>query len=207
LEKGTWGIVADHEARVYTLEGKFLGRVNAGSLVTILRKAKSGSKQFAVCRSKADPDPFLMAEEDLHVYAGSFEGASTESLGMCVRYAELAAEKARIEKDIAKTGRTDNPHHPEYKVAKHAYVSYWKKVKELTRLREEADSSDRIRYGDELRELKGEDIRVGQAYEAAKQRYEQWNAAHPAAGDPRIRKLQDEIERLEARITGANEGS
>jgi hypothetical protein len=198
---GHWAIVASHDARLYDVAGKNMGPATVGSLAIVKRQAKSGKKQMLVCRGQKDAKPFILAKADVILYPGSPEGLSDTHRGLIVEFARLSADRDQLEKKLRSGIRSDNPHGKAFASAKSEYVTFWKTVKRLRKQREDTRGDAHMEAADELRKMKGQDIRIGQAYEQGKQRYEAWNSAHPPPSTiPELTRLDEKLEIVQAQI-------
>jgi hypothetical protein len=93
-----------------------------------------------------------------------------------------------------------NPHEREYQAAKKAHADYWRKVRAIQAAWESAEGAKRIELGDTLRGMKGEDIRLGQALEAARRKVAAWEQTHGTAqARATLRELEAELARLGSR--------
>ncbi|MDA0577432.1 MAG: hypothetical protein O3B24_04970, partial [Verrucomicrobia bacterium] len=186
--------------------GKFLRNITAGAEVAITGVRDSTAGRMAECRvgtlASAD-DLVLIRSADLNVYPGALDTVSPIQISRYRLYAKLQGELQTVTKEKTSTERRDNPHWNAYQSTKANYDTYWQRVKELTENRDKASDDERMKWGDELRRLKGEDIRIGKAYEAARDQYKAWNAAHPtpvASSSPRAVALQKSLQSLRASL-------
>ena len=116
--------------------------------------------------------------------------------------ATLIAEIDHLRADQAKARMKDNPFKPAYDAAAASYNAYWAKVKQLQDKHRTATGEARVRLADDLKRMKGEDVRVGKALEDAKKKMTDWqdkNGAAPVT-DPRIKSLQDQLAGLQVQI-------
>jgi hypothetical protein len=89
-----------------------------------------------------------------------------------------------------------NPFGEQYVSTKREYIQYWRTVKHLQDTRDNSGGAKRMEAADELRRLKGEDIRVGNAYQEARKKYAAWNASH----QDEIGPIRSEVDSLEAEL-------
>lgn len=68
----------------------------------------------------------------------------------------------------------ENPYAEEYAAAKAAYEEYWRLVRELTAKRDAASGAERIRYSNQLREMRAENTRLSNALQAAGKKFKNW---------------------------------
>ena len=154
-------------------------------------------------RRRSDSEAKMPTGNAPHVSrpAGALSGTETRE-SLLARRAEIMAQ---IE-TLAQGGgpdRSGNPHADAYEQAKLAYDRYWKKANALQAKWESAEGGDRMRYFDELRSLKGEDIRVGKAYERAKANYEAWKRQNPEPPSTAISHralLQSELAKIDRKL-------
>lgn len=133
--------------------------------------------------------------------------ATEQRNNLLARQAELTAEIDRIKRKLSATPRAQNPYAQEYASAKAAHSRYWKKVRELQKKRDSAADADHVRYSDELRKMKGEDIRLGLALEAAKKQYVAWNADHTKiSSNVELHALESELENIKRQLHAIETG-
>jgi hypothetical protein len=117
----------------------------------------------------------------------------------------LAAEIDKLKQSVV----TRNPFGEAYVSTKREYVQYWQKVKRLQDARDNSGGAERMEAADELRALKGEDIRVGNAYHEAKKKYAAWNASHAAEIGPirsKVAALEAELALVRGSLKGHEKG-
>jgi hypothetical protein len=100
--------------------------------------------------------------------------------------ADTAVARTQPKKDRrhASSRQRENPYRDEYVAAKRRYVRFFKKTKELRLKRDRASGSTRVKYEDQLRQLKRKGIRLQQKYEAAARRYKEWEKKHSESAGP-----------------------
>lgn len=201
-----WGIVIADGANSYDTNGKYIADVPSGTVVDIrqIKAIKAGT--FAVCsKPQKDDNLFLMRTRALDIRTGGSDRVSNKEMALLVKRAKLAAQ-LKILKEEAQLEyiRSNNPFPEEYEIARKAYLDYWKKVKNLQAKRDSSTSETRMKCGDELREMSGRNIELGQAYKDAKRRYDDWNLNHTSGEDPfetsDIVNLKAELEGVKAKL-------
>ena len=88
-------------------------------------------------------------------------------LELCVRSANLEAEKRKLETELADI-YNGYPHYKTYVKGRKDYIAYWKRIDELKRLREDTSDGERMGVEDELRTLKQNEYSIGSADHDAK---------------------------------------
>ena len=88
---------------------------------------------------------------------------------------------------------------------KQQYDAAAERAKGLTRQRDGAQGTQRMKLGDELRRLKEDEMRMRRQIEALTRQYEAWKQAHPVATadparDPQVRELAAQIESLRRQL-------
>lgn len=200
-EKPRWGITRNAKARVYDLSGKYLRTIPAGVVLRIDGIRKSSAGLMALCSGMQDTRlaaPVLLKAADLELDDRELDTVNAGELA-------LRSERGKLVASLEEARKAPNPRNPfasEYATIKAKYLAYWKRVKDLQKKRDNSAESDHVAYADELRQLKGEDIRIGQAFEAAEKNYKDWNAAHPeaAASNPAIRALETDLAEIDTQI-------
>ena len=176
-----WGVVNSPSTRVYSNSGKFLFRASSGALTEIAKILKTPSGEFAYCHlhlGNKDFEHVLIRTDDLAIRPGPLAKADEEQRRLLVQLSEITQKIEDRQTLLIEQARNKNPHAREYFAVKSSYQTFWKNVKALQAKRDKATGSDHVRFSEELRKLKGDDIRLGQSYEAAKKDFDAWNARH-----------------------------
>lgn len=174
-----WAVIKQPNAPAYDTSGKFLKAMQPGTMLDVVNLVKTTREGLALCSALAgDNSPaatFLMRCQDISIYYGDIKKIADDDRKLFRKEAELAAGIVTLRaKLVASTIDSQNPYAAEYKAAKAAHEAYWAKVRVIQKKRDEARSGDdKMKYADELRQLKGEDIRLGTALETAKKNYDQ----------------------------------
>lgn len=177
-----WGIIRSQEAKVYSTQGKFLARIAAGAMLDIRDMIEAEAGVFARGSLYGATNNFtdaLVATNDLEIRVGAYSTVPAREKELRGAEARLLSELALHRAGGAKYMRKDYPMTAEYLRIRQEYLDYWKKVRALQAQLAGTEGPGRMRIEDSLRMMKGEDVRVGQAYEKAKLEYEQWNQANP----------------------------
>jgi tetratricopeptide (TPR) repeat protein len=178
-----WAVVKRPEIRAYDMKGMSVASFKSGSIVEISEIRKAADGELAVCRVVDPPfatSPVYMRVVDLNVVNGIYASVSEEEKTLRIRESTLMADIMRLTASLAESHDKDNPHAAEYQRARARYDAFWKKVNELSAKRDNSTGGERMRAIEELREMKGEDITVGKALEAAKKKCDEWTKSHPA---------------------------
>lgn len=193
-----WGVVNSPGSRAYSRKGKFLRRLDPGTVVDVAQVVPTDKGRFAVCdvfyENRRIPGIAIKTSE-LALYEGALSSVSKTRLKLLTRQATLEARIEDVKKKL-KTGlRKDNPHVAPYAAARDAFGAYSDKVRVLRRRFETATGPEREKLSDELRALKPPGIRMQREYEATRKQYETWNAQHPidTARNPELLRLEAEL--------------
>ena len=184
-EGPNWGVVRVHEARSYTMKGKSRSRLNAGTAVAVLAQRKTSLGECLECKAfPAGPSQprFLLLKDDLMLFGGTPDDIPVEAQDLLIEKARTLADLEKLEEDAQKAALMKNPYYQSYQTARADYLDYWKKVKALQAQRDAGQGNAQVEAEDQLRMMKGEDIRVGAAFKKSKATYEEWQRLHP--GDP-----------------------
>jgi hypothetical protein len=177
-----WGVVVALDAKVYSLQGKCQAHVGAGTLLDIRDVVSANAGTFAragVITSSNSFDDVLVAMADIEVRSGSLGELRTKERELYIAQARVTAELERHGSDCTKYVRKDSPLGDEYISARQHYVELVKAGRALMAKREAATGIERMRCEDELRQMKGEEVRSLQKYEKAKRQFEEWSRANP----------------------------
>jgi|GEM_PF-5606708 len=201
-----WAVVNTPRTPIYNTQGKFICRLEAGSLLEVSDFLTCADGKFALCRPKdmsTCPDTVLVPVDHLDFGHRSLDDAAAR------RELELLVARARLKLQLAPqtTGsvtniRWENPYASGLAAARSEYQAYWKIVRELQQKRDAANGEERMRCQDELARLRGLDRTLAHAYKAAKEKYDAWNEAHPgeSLNADRIRQLENQLARINAEL-------
>ena len=205
-ETNRWGIVRSAETKVYSRKGKFLARVVAGSTLDICDMIEAEAGVFArgsVYGLTNSFDDVLVATNDLEIRVGAYRDVSAQEKDLRSAEARLLVELALHDAGLPKYLRKDYPMMTEFLRIKQEYLDYWKKVRALQDQLNGTEGPGRMRIEDSLRLMRGDDVRLGQAYEAAKGAYEEWRRATPEpSGQEKIEidALGQELARIRSEL-------
>ena len=195
-----WGVVKVTEAKVYDKRGKFLSDVAAGTTLDISDLIKADAGMFALARVISPSNTFeeaLVATHDIEIMAGALDAVREREKELRCAKARVMAELALRQGNGAKYLRKDNPMAEEFSCIRQRYVDYLKSARALKAKREAAQGAERMRIEDQLRVMKADDVRYGMTYKTAKQKFDDWNKAHP---EPTGLE-KDEIDALKEQMT------
>jgi len=201
-----WAAVRTPNAPSYDISGKFLKAIPAGHILDVANIIKTSREELALCSmTSGNPAPaasFLMRVSDLSVYFGNVRKLGESEHRLFRREAELTLGISALRKKLASTAiDSQNPHAAEYREAKQAYDAYWAKVRDLQKKRDSATADNKITFSEELRKLKGEDIRVGMALDSAKKKYDQSaNNVTTGVKSPELDSMESELSDVRDRI-------
>ncbi|OGV61385.1 MAG: hypothetical protein A2283_00850 [Lentisphaerae bacterium RIFOXYA12_FULL_48_11] len=204
-----WSVVKTQNAPAYDTSGKFLKAMPVGTMLDLANVIKTTREELALCSvasgGNSPAATFLMRCNDLAVYFGDVNKIPEEDQKLFKKEASLDASIVALRAKLAASSiDSQNPFSAEYKAAKQAHEAYWAKVRAVQQKRDNASNSDdKMRYSDELRQLKGEDIRLGMALETAKKKYDQATTTASAnikspELDAMISELADVRERIKS---------
>ena len=200
-------VVRGTNTRAYDLSGRFLRVIPAGTVVEIETFRNSNVGAMAVCRSTAADS----SSQQFLILTGNLDLVTAQNGGAAEREKELRVLRACLEAELAalKDINSANPHAGEYAAAKKAYDDFWNAVRELQAKRDAAVGEKRMRYSDELYKLKGRSVEVGQRYEAARKKYEEWQrtTAGDKADDPRVVHLRARLAEVESELSALVSGN
>lgn len=203
-----WGLATTHEARSFTDKGKPRARIAAGTALLIFEKKKTSLGACLRCASTSSPTlRFLVFMDDVMQFGGNPEDIPLPIQNTLVEKATTLADIKKLESDAEKAHRKNNPHYGKYQAAKADYVHYWKKVKSLQAARDSGTGNGHVGAEDELRALKGEDVRIGEAYKSEKTKFDAWVKQNPTpsiSNSPRYQLLRTRLDDVDARLTASS---
>lgn len=177
-----WGVVVAPDTGTYSLSGKYLGRLDPGTLVEITSIKETKAGQVAVCKAPSNGDAraqsVLIRTKNMDICDGALADADENEKRLRVREAQLVHLIATKRNEYVVNLDENNPYTAEYTTVKKEYLAFWRKVKDLTAKRDSATGDRHVYYSDQLRMMKGEDVRLGSAFESIKKKYEEWNITH-----------------------------
>lgn len=192
-----WGVVQEPTTRIYTLKGKFLRRIEAGSCVEFTHTIRSrDGEEYARARimPNRSGQEILVPLSALGIVEGPFADASELEKTLRVRRARLLSNIIENDRARAKRLNPANPYARRYEAARKEYLAFWQRVDDL---KTAAKGPNRAQALDELRQMKakGDDIRLGDAYEKSKTDYHAWEHDHPHSPTPdsRMAALQNQL--------------
>ncbi|MBN2301061.1 MAG: hypothetical protein JXN60_00960 [Lentisphaerae bacterium] len=193
-----WAIVKTPEASAYTIEGKYVRKIPAGTFLEINELKNSRNGTLAVCTLSDDDknmSDIVVRSRDLHIRFGILSNLSKSERALYLKETQLMTRIDAFKANLLSTGAKNNPHAVEYANIKEEYSRYWKKVEALTEKRDKSSGEDHVKYSDELRKMKGDDIRLGQTFESAKKRYDDWNMLNASSSNSsELASLQAELD-------------
>lgn len=200
-----WGVVKSAGASAFNKSGRFMHKIDPGTLVEISETKKLGKEKLVVCtvhyNGRKIPD-VLMRTRDFNIRPGSLSQVSEEEKNLRAREVQLFLKIKERKNRLAAAQVRHNPYTKKYTAAKVAHKKYWEKARELQAKRDSARGADHVRYEDQLRKMKGEDIRLAQDIEEAKKKFDAWKARHARIpdSDPKIAALEAELEDVQSRL-------
>ncbi|MDI6775170.1 MAG: hypothetical protein QME60_07235 [Verrucomicrobiota bacterium] len=206
-QPGYWAVVRGADTPTYNRTGKFLRALSPGTPVDILDIQNTKAGQVAVCKvlyTGIEVNDVVILAKDLDIRPGSLGSADPKEKNLRILYAQILGQIKEREAELAEGASQKNPHYAEYRRIQQEYLAFAHRAEELTRKRDEATGALKMEYVDQLRAMKGEDIRLGQAYKAAKQKRQEWNrqnaasaSAGSSSGDPQISALRIKLSDIE----------
>jgi len=200
-----WAVILTPQAKAYDKAGKYLRRLPAGTVLDLSGTLKSGAEELTVGHvfpSAPDAAPVVVRSRDLDLHRGSVKRVSDRERALSIHRAELLAKLQNVQSSSSGQLRRENPYVDDLRKTRKAYKDYWNKVNDIKAKWDTSQGEDHIAYGEELRKLKGQDIRIGMAYEQAQENYDEWNTLHPPTSrdNARAAALQAELARVKEQL-------
>lgn len=209
-----WGCLRT-TAKGYDASGTFIRDLPPFTVVDVSgTKSSPTVGELAVCKVTGEDgsiSELLVPLKTMDLRTGPLSSAKEESKALWMQRTKLLAEIDQLKADQLKNGMKNNPFKPEYDAAFAAYSAYWAKEKQLVSQHQKATGEARIKLADDLKEmkLKGDDARLGRAYEEAKKKMNEWqdkNAAKAPEADPKVKALEEQLATLQAQIIAMDIG-
>jgi hypothetical protein len=208
IDGPNWGLVTTHEARSFTDKGKPRARIAAGTALLVFEKKKTSLGVCLRCASTSSPTlRFLVFMDDVMQFGGNPEDIPLPIQNTLVEKSTALADIRKLESDAEKAHRKNNPHYGKYQATKADYVLYWRKVKSLQASRDAVSGNGHVGAEDELRALKGEDVRIGEAYKSEKTKFDAWVKQNPTpsiSNSPRYQLLRTRLDEIDARLAASS---
>lgn len=203
-----WGVTLQH-APFFEKDGKRRAEaLPGGTLVEQIAATSSSKGEMALCRiwrGSGWAGPFLVATADLVRFPGGRDEVDADELDVLLRYAELNARAEERKKELTRLSVDANPHAAPLRRLKEAYDAARTEAERLTRERDTARGTERIRLGDALRRVKDQEPRMRRDLESLARQYEAWKSSHAApaadpAQDAQVLAIQAQMQALRPRL-------
>ncbi len=202
-----WGVTSVESARAYSRDGKFLGRLPAGTPVEVtdIRQSKKGDLSECTLGSSVAgmPAQVLLRSRDLTTWRGALADVSPQERQLRASQASIQATIASRVDALAENHAKRNPNQQSYQTALTEYRALYKRSTELTKLRDSSTGVKRQQAANELKQMKGKAAAVARKYEAVKIEYETWKRNNPPPlpdDDQTIHRLRKRHESINAEI-------
>jgi hypothetical protein len=206
-QNAEWGVTKNGNVRAYSLAGKFLGRIPAGTLLDVGEARQTKAGYLADCSPGTPiagmPTRILIRSDDLMTWRGALEDVSQQERQLRARQANIEATIKARTKTLAELHEKRNPSRQTYESALAEYRGLYKRSEELKKIRDAETGIKRQEAANELKQMKGKVAAVSRRYEAAKLDYEAWKRNNPPASageDGTIRRLQQERDAIDTQI-------
>lgn len=201
-----WAIIKTPRAKTYGRTGKFLMRVQHGTIVGICRIKENIDGDLALCRMTEggkQRDVYIRTH-DLAIQSGPPDHASEAEKTLRVRKVELEADiELRRSEQLKRS-----PYYQEYKEALDAYLEFGERVTALRAQRDAARGADHMAVSDELRKLKNDGAHLKIAHDQSKAKLVRWRDQQKSglSSDPTVRRLQGELAQVNEQIRRIEQG-
>lgn len=192
-----WGVVKTDDTPVFNRAGQLLRRMSAGTLLEVTGNQKAKNEQLLICNIEYEGalvTNVLIREFNAQLKSGNYQAASDDEKQLMSQIGQIVAKMAVLKRNKIANDQSNNPYIKEYLSVKEESSMFWAKVNDLTKKRDNSTGDDFVRYSDELRLLKGDDIRLAASLEKAKKNYLAWQSSHPQTEDPAIRNLREQLD-------------
>lgn len=204
-----WGVITAAKAGVYTKKGKRIGDMQAGDIIEVIDVVSTKAGTLAVSEipdEHGNVQELVIKLSNLQLRPGGLATANPEEVDLRVARGKLLARMDTRRAEIHAARKSRNPHAPEYERQKKKYNDFWDRVKDLQARRDKATGASHVKYADELRQMKGQDVELANKYNAIKEKYKAWMDANKGHGDDEITDrvlsgLMEELAELEIEIS------
>ncbi len=202
----TWAVVNSNQAPHYDRSGRNRGNLPSGTMLSVQDiKNNRGVELIIGQRLGLSPTSplILVRKSDVMLLGGDPAAISNQEKQLRANQARLQADISERENEFRNALRSDNPHADDYNKALAAYRAYSSEVRDLQQKRDAASGPSRMDYADKLRMLLRDGAELKDAHDAAKARYEQWNAANPprdAGRDETLESYRRQLAEIEAEL-------
>jgi len=176
-----WAIVRTDGAGVYDNSGNFIQKVTRGTLIEIdeIRDSRSGQivSGSLYFRSNQKPD-VVMRTKDLTLKRGLLFELDEQTLNSLLKRAELTRRISEEEESARARFTASNPYAAEFESARKEYLEFEARAKDLTEKHKTATGTEREKYFEELRIMKGKGIALTSKLKEIKAKYSEWIQAN-----------------------------
>ena len=178
-----------------------MSKAAAGIFVDISKTTQTKIGTLAVCKLRSGTT-VLIKTADLEIYKGKLDDANGKKKSLISRKYRLLSKIDARTKILITKANSANPHKNALDSVKKEYNEFWKKVQTLQAKRDKASGEEHMNISDELRQMKGADIRLSQKRDEIQKQYNAWkrNNARPPTDDKETNRLKLELAGLEKQI-------
>ena len=181
-----WGVIKVSEGHAYEVNGKFRQSLPAGTIVDVRDVRDTSAGRLAICRLTDAVGPsILVPENELDLHPGRYSDASPAERRLRSRRAVVMARIEKARQAATPPGPAEdwlskaNPHADAYRKAKGELDALQRRAADVQARWDKATGGERMKYADELREMKTEQVRLETACRQVRSKAEEWAAAHP----------------------------
>ncbi|MFC1496848.1 hypothetical protein ACFLS1_00055 [Verrucomicrobiota bacterium] len=197
-----WGVVKSSGANAYNESYKFLRKIAPGTLVEVSETKTVSKENLALCsvhhNNRLVPNIYIRAE-NLDLRSGSLDTANPEEKKLRSDQSKVAAQLRTLLKEQQAFIKSNNPYAEEYETSKKTYNEFWKKTEILQKKRDSSTGAERIEIADELRRMKGKNIKLVDDFKSAKKKYSDWNAKK-LTDNPKFASLKSELSKIQSEL-------
>jgi len=199
-----WAIIKKSGAKTYSSAGKFLQRINLGTIVHVCEIRTNAKGDLALCKLDlgSSKNRVYIRTRDIEMQSGAFSQITETEKTLRIKKVRILSEidKKRLQ-DLMKS-----PCYAEYQRASETYKAFYVKGKQMTARRNAARGAEKIKYSDELQRMKNEGAALIRDLNSAKKKMTTWQHTYGGAGNPAIARLRKDLVLAEQQIRDIEQG-
>ncbi|MCK5849410.1 MAG: hypothetical protein KAH23_00740 [Kiritimatiellae bacterium] len=199
-----WAIVKKADTKTYSSTGKFLQRINLGTIVYIYEIKTNSDGDLALCALNPDSskDRAYIRTRDLEIQSGTISQITETEKTLRIQRVHILSEidKKRLQSLMK------SPCYAEYQRASDTYKAFYVRGKQMTAKRNAARGAEKMEYSDELQRMKNEGAALMRDLNGAKKKMTTWQHTSNIAGNPAIALLRKDLIQVEQQIRDIEQG-
>ncbi len=204
-----WGLTANHETAIYSINGKLRGHIPAGNMFVVNGRKSSSKGDLLICtitmKGKKYPKTILRSKDAI-VYNCNLADTTDAQRSLSTQHAKLLGQISKRESQLKKSTTNKNPYAAQYKQALAEYKTMAKKSNTILKQYNNSTGARRMEFADKLRLIKHDALTSKENYTAAKKQYKGWKTNNSSgnldfSNDQQIISLQQKVAAIERQLS------